>query len=107
MTFIIRQDLPAQEAHKLSDYYKDLIVKFGGSVVKNEYWGLRSLAYEIKKNKKGHYMFFGVKSGHETIRKVQDDFKVREDVLKNLVIKVDSIDDSPSLMMQTPSDNEN
>ncbi|WPX96902.1 30S ribosomal protein S6 [Candidatus Bandiella euplotis] len=105
-TFIIRQDLPAQDVHKLSEKYKGVVEKTGGQVIKKEYWGLRSLAYEIKKNKKGHYIFFGLKATPETITKVENDFKISEDVIKFLTIRVDRIDEKPSLMMQTPSETE-
>jgi small subunit ribosomal protein S6 len=103
-TFIIRQDSPAQDVHKLADKYQSLIEEMDGKVLKREYWGLRSLAYEIKKNKKGHYVFFGLNTSSEVINKIENDFKVSEDVIKFLTIRVDSIDDKPTLMMQTPSE---
>ena len=105
--FIIRQDLPAQDVHKLADKYQDLVEKMNGKVVKKEYWGLRSLAYEIKKNKKGHYIFFGLNTSPEVINKMENDFKVSEDIIKFLTIKVENIDNKPTLMMQTPSETKN
>jgi small subunit ribosomal protein S6 len=102
-TFIIRQDIPAQDVHKLSEKYKELIEKMGGTLVKKEYWGLRNLAYDIKKNKKGHYIFFGIKGKSDIITKMENNFKVSEDIIKFLTICVDKIDEKPSLMMQTPS----
>jgi small subunit ribosomal protein S6 len=105
-SFIIRQDLPAQDVHKLSEKYKDIIEKMGGQVIKKEYWGLRTLAYEIKKNRKGHYIFFGLDATPEIVNKIENDFKISEDVIKFLTIRVDKIDEKPSLMMQTPSETE-
>ena len=102
--FIIRQDLPAQDVYKLADKYQDLVEKMDGEVVKKEYWGLRSLAYEIKKNKKGHYIFFGLDTSPEVINKMENDFKVSEDIIKFLTIRVENIDNKPTLMMQTPSE---
>ena len=103
-TFIIRQDLPAQDVHKLADKYKDLVEKMNGKVVKKEYWGLRNLAYDIKKNKKGHYIFLGLNVESKVINKIENDFKVSENVIKFLTIRVKSIDERPTLMMQTPSE---
>ena len=103
-TFIIRQDLPDQDVHKLADKYKELVEKMDGKVVKKEYWGLRSLSYEIKKNKKGHYIFLGLNASPDVVNKIENDFKVSEDIIKFLTIKVKGIDDKPTLMMQTPSE---
>ena len=103
--FIIRQDLPAQDIHKLSDKYKKLVEeKQQGVVVKKEYWGLRNLAYEIKRNKKGHYVFLGIETSSNIINKIENDFKVSEDVINFLTVRVENIDKKPTLMMQTPNE---
>ena len=101
--FIVRQDMPAQDVHKFSEQYQNTIEQMKGQVIKKEYWGLRSLAYEINKNKKGHYIFFGLNVTPEIINKIENHFKVSEDVLKFLTIRVSKIEEKPSLMMQTPS----
>lgn len=103
-TFIIRQDLPAQDVHKLADRYEDIVQKAEGRVLKREYWGLRALCYEIKKSKKGHYIFLGLETSSDVINKIENDFKVSEDVIKFLTVKVKQIDSKPTLMMQTPSE---
>merc|ERR1712010_118988 len=99
-TFIIRQDLPAQDVSKITDKYEELVRKMGGNTVKKEYWGLKNLAYEIKKNKKGRYVFLGIDAPSSTINKIENNFKVSEDVIKFLTIKVKNIDNKPTLMMQ-------
>ncbi len=101
--FIIRQDLPAQDVHKLTDRYKELVEKMRGKVVKKEYWGLRSLEYEIKKNKRGHYVFLGLNANPDVLNKMENDFKVSEDVIKFLTIKVKTIGENPTLMMKNLS----
>ena len=102
--FIIRQDMAAQDIHKFSEEYQNNIKKMGGQIIKKEYWGLRSLAYEINKNKKGYYIFFGLNVTPAIISKIENNFKVSEDVLKFLTIRVNQIGENPSLMMQTPSE---
>ena len=104
--FTVRQDMPAQDVHKFSEQYQNTIERMGGQVIKKEYWGLRSLAYEINKNKKGHYVFFGLSVTPEIVNKIENNFKVSEDVLKFLTIRVNKIEEKPSLMMQTPSETE-
>jgi len=106
-TFIIRHDLPAQDVHKLADRYEEMIKKMDGKILKREYWGLRSLAYDIKKSKKGHYIFLGLSTSSNVINKIENDFKVSEDVIKFLTVGVKKIDDKPTLMMQTPSEIKN
>ena len=102
--FIVRQDLPTQDVHKLADKYKEMMSKMQAVIIKKEYWGLRALSYDIKKNKKGHYLFFGLHTVPDTIKNIEDNFKVSEDVIKFLMIKVRKIDNKSTLMMQMPNE---
>ena len=103
-TFIMRQDIVPQDVHKAADRFVDMIQSLGGEVLKREYWGLRTLAYIVRKNKKGHYMMLGVKAADSVIKELERNFKINEEVIKYLTIKVDKIDDAPSYMMQAPAD---
>ena len=101
--FIARQDIPAQDVHKLADKFVGLFEGHGSSLVKREYWGLRPLAYEIKKNKKGHYIFLGVRADAPTVQEFERNCRISEDVLKYLSLKVEKIEEGPSIMMQAPA----
>lgn len=103
-TFIVRQDIPAQDVHKKIDYFAKLVEETGGEVVKREYWGLRSLSYVINKNKKGHYVMLGIKSGSGSIAELERKLKINEDVLRYLTVKVESISQEPSPMMRISAD---
>ncbi len=102
-TFIARQDIPAQDVHKLADKFVELFKGLGAQIIKKEYWGLRSLAYIIKKNKKGHYVMLGVSAEPKAISEFERNCKINEDVLKYISIKVDKIDEAASMMMQAPA----
>ena len=99
--FIVRQDLQTQEVHQISDQYKEWVKDFGGELKKCEYWGLRTLAYEIKKNKKGHYLFYVVALGASDIQNLENKLKFREDIIRYVTFKVDKYDEKPSMMMQS------
>lgn len=101
--FIARQDIPTQDVHKLADKFVGLFEGHGSAIVKREYWGLRSLAYEIKKNKKGHYIFLGVRADSDTVKEFERNCKINEDVLKYLSLRVERIEEGPSVMMQAPA----
>jgi small subunit ribosomal protein S6 len=102
-TFIARQDISAPDVHKLSDKMLEILKNFGAELVKKEYWGLRPLAYAVKKNKKGHYIMLGIKANSEAIKEFERNCKINEDVIKYLTVKVDKIDDDASPMMQAPA----
>jgi small subunit ribosomal protein S6 len=72
---IITQNHPAQDVSKITENYEGLVEKMGGNTVKKEYWGLKNLAYEIKKNKKGRYVFLGIDAPSSTINKIENNFK--------------------------------
>lgn len=102
-TFIARQDISAPDVHKLADKFVEIFKGLGGKLIKKEYWGLRSLAYVVKKNKKGHYIMLGVEATPEAIREYERNCKINEDIIKYMSYKVDKLDDSSSPMMQAPA----
>ena len=101
-TFIARQDLSVAQVEALTKSYVDLIKNGDGEVKDQEYWGLRSLAYPIRKNTKGHYVFFRLKAPNEVLTELDRQTKINENVLRTLVVKVDKLDEGPSAMMQAP-----
>lgn len=99
-TFIARQDLSPQDVTKLTELFSGIVTEHGGKVVKTEYWGLRNLAYKVKKNKKGHYVMFGIDAPFEAVKEMERNIKINEDVIRNLTVKVEEIDKDPSPIMQ-------
>lgn len=98
--FIARQDLSAAQADALLQEYKKLIKDHKGKVSKTEYWGLKKMAYPIKKNSRGHYTLLNIEAGPEAIQELERKMRLNEDVLRYLTIKVKSLDEEPSLMMK-------
>ena len=74
------------------------------SVKKREYWGLRSLAYRIKKNRKGHYMLLGIDAAPASVLEMERQLRLNEDVLRFMTIRVEAIDDTPSAILSRKSD---
>jgi small subunit ribosomal protein S6 len=101
--FIARQDISGQDVQKLTEKFDDIFKSFGGELMKREYWGLRQLAYVVKKNKKGHYMMMGVRAPADAIKEFERNCKINEDIIKFLTLRVKSIDEKPSIMMQAPA----
>jgi small subunit ribosomal protein S6 len=89
---IARQDISAQQAEALNDHLKALIEEGGGKVAKIEYWGLRNLAYRIKKNRKGHYSLLALDAPAEVVKEMERQLSINEDVLRFLTVKVDELD---------------
>ncbi len=75
-----------------------------GSVRKREYWGLRSLAYRIKKNRKGHYMLLGLDAPPAFISEMERQLRLNEDVLRFMTLRVEAIEEAPSAILSRKSD---
>jgi len=90
-TIILRPDLTQADVEKVSEGFEAIVAEAKGKVVKKEFWGLRDLTYKIHKSKKGHYVHFGLDTPSEAIDELRRKFKISEDVLRDLTIKVDSI----------------
>jgi len=91
-TFIARQDLPESQNKKIIDKYHNIISKNHGKILKTETWGLRNLAYEIKKNKKGYYFHIKFEGVGETVEKLESAENIDDMLLRFLTIKVKKID---------------
>ncbi len=102
-TFIARHDMSAQQVEGLAENFANIIKEKGGEVVKTEFWGLKTLAYRIKKNRKGHYVHFNLDAPVEAMRELERNFRLSEDVLRYLTIRVEELDPEPSIMMQAKS----
>jgi small subunit ribosomal protein S6 len=105
-TFIARQDLSPQQAQALAETYSGVVVEHGGEVTKNEYWGLRNLAYRIKKNRKGHYLHLNLRAPAAAIDEIERQERLSDDVIRYLTVRVEELDDQPSIIMQVRSSRE-
>jgi len=97
---IARQDISASQADALADDFSKSIEENGGKVVSRENWGLRTLAYRIKKNRKGHYILLNIDAPAATIQEMERQMRLHEYILRFLTLKVDELATEPSLMVQ-------
>jgi small subunit ribosomal protein S6 len=89
--FIARQDISAGQVDTLADEMEKLITDNGGSVARREYWGLRNLAYRMKKNRKGHYILFNLDAPSEVIQEMERNLRLHEDVLRYITIRLEAL----------------
>jgi small subunit ribosomal protein S6 len=98
--FLARQDVTSQQVEALAEQYKGIIEAGGGSVVKTEMWGVKSLAYRIKKNRKAHFTLMNIDAPPAAVAEMERLMSISEDVLRSLTIKVEELEEAPSAMMQ-------
>jgi small subunit ribosomal protein S6 len=101
---IARNDVTQQQVEAIADEIGTEIDSDGGAVRKREYWGLRGLAYRIKKNRKGHYMLLGLDAKPAFITEMERKLGLNEDVLRYMTIRVDAIEEAPSAILSRKSD---
>ena len=89
--FIARQDISAGQVDTLADEMEKLISDNGGSVARREYWGLRNLAYRMKKNRKGHYIMFNLDAPSEAVQEMERNLRLHEDVLRYMTIRLEEL----------------
>ena len=89
--FIARQDISAGQVDNLADEMEKLITDNGGSVARREYWGLRNLAYRMKKNRKGHYVLLNLDAPSEAIQEMERNLRLHEDVLRYITIRLEAL----------------
>jgi small subunit ribosomal protein S6 len=101
---IARNDITQQQVEAIADDIAGQLEAQGGGVRKREYWGLRSLAYRIKKNRKGHYMLLGLEAPPSFIPEMERQLRINEDMLRFMTLRVDAIEEGPSAILSRRSD---
>ena len=99
-----RQDLTNSQFETLIDEFTSVIKSHDGEIKKTEYWGIRNLAYKINKNRKAHYYMLNISSSSETISEYERLLGLHEDIIRFLTIKIDKVDENPSLLMNNKVD---
>ena len=99
--FITRQDVSAPQVEALTDHFAKVVGDNGGTVAKREYWGLRGLAYRIRKNRKGHYTLLNIDAPAPAVHEMERQMRLNEDIVRQLTVRVESLQEGPSAMMQS------
>ncbi len=102
--FISRQDLSNTQAESLIEHFSTVLADNGGNVVENEYWGVKTMAYKINKNRKGHYAFLKSDAPAAAVQEMERLMRLHDDVMRVLTIKVDKHGEGPSVQMQKRDD---
>ena len=98
--FLARQDVSPTQVEELTTALTEVLTNGGGKVTKNEYWGLKSLSYRIKKNRKAHYTLLNIDAPHTAVAEMERQMGINEDILRFMTIRVDELEEGPSAMMQ-------
>jgi small subunit ribosomal protein S6 len=102
--FLTRQDAAPTQVDALTEQYKALLAANGGKVTKTEYWGLKSLTYRIKKNRKAHYTLFNIDAPSAAVQEMERQMSISEDVIRFMTVKVEALEDGPSAQMRRRED---
>ncbi len=98
--FLARQDVSNAQVETLTKEFTDVLEQGGGKVTKNEYWGVKSLAYKIKKNRKAHFSLLNIDAPHAAIAEMERRMGLSTEIIRFLTIKVDEHETEPSVMMR-------
>jgi small subunit ribosomal protein S6 len=98
--FIARQDISAQQVEGLVDLAQAVLEENGGKITKNEYWGLKSLAYRVKKNRKGHYTLLNIEADHTAVAELERRIGLNDDIIRHMTLRVDEHETDESVQMR-------
>ena len=104
--FISRQDLSSTQAESLVEHFTTVLSDNGGKLVESEYWGVKTMAYKINKNRKGHYAFLKTDAPSAAVQEMERLMRLHDDVMRILTIKVDAHGEGPSVQMQKRDERE-
>lgn len=98
--FIARQDISAAQTEGLTETFSQAITENGGSIANVESWGLRTLTYRIKKNRKGHYVLMNIEAPAPAVHEMERQMRIHEDVLRFMTLRLDAFEEGPSAMVR-------
>jgi len=98
--FLTRQDASNAQVDALTEQFKNVITAGGGTVGKTEYWGVKSLTFRIRKNRKAHYTLLNIDAPPAAITEMERQMSINEDVIRFMTIRVEQLEEGPSAMMR-------
>ncbi len=98
--YLARQDASTQQVEELTAHLKTVVEGMGGSIAKTEYWGVKSLSYRLRKNRKAHFTLLNIDAPPPAINEIERLERLNEDVLRYLTIRVEELEEGPSAMMR-------
>jgi small subunit ribosomal protein S6 len=98
--FLTRQDASNTQVDQLTEQFKSVVAGLGGKVEKSEYWGVRSLTFRIKKNRKAHFTLMNIEAPPAAITEMERQESINEDVIRFMTVRVDALEEGPSAMMR-------
>ena len=100
-TYIARQDIQPQQVDAITEEFTKIINDNGGKISKTESWGLRTLAYRIKKYKKGHYVHLHIDAPHSAVAELERNARLHEDVVRYMTIRVEEFEEGDSIVIRS------
>ncbi|MCK0069879.1 MULTISPECIES: 30S ribosomal protein S6 [Kordiimonas] len=105
--FIARQDISASQVESITADFSKIIEENEGKIAKSEYWGLKNLAYKIKKNRKGHYVLLNIDAPHAAVAEMERQARLHEDVMRFMTIRVEELEEGQSIVLRSKADKDN
>ena len=104
--FIARQDISSQQVEGLTDMITAVLEENGGKITKQEYWGIKSLAYRVKKNRKGHYSLLNIDAEHSAIAEMERRISLNDDIIRFMTLRVDEHETEESVQLRNKNRDE-
>lgn len=104
--YLARQDVSAQQVEALTEQFKSVIEANGGKVEKVEYWGVKSLAYRINKNRKAHFSLLNIDAPAAAIAEMERQMRINENILRFITLRQEALEEGPSAMMRKRDDDD-
>ena len=96
---IARQDVSSAQVDGIVDMAQEILTEDGGKISRREYWGLRSLAFRIKKNRKGHYVLLNFDAKADAVAEMERRFRLHDDVLRYMTVRTETLPEEPSVVL--------
>ena len=103
-TFLVRQDAAQAQVDALIEQYKGVLSAGGAKVEKVEQWGIKSLTFRIKKNRKAYFCFLNINGPHQAVAEMERQMSISEDVIRHMTIAVEALEEGPSAQMRRRDD---
>ena len=104
--FIARQDISSQQVEGLTDMITAVLEENGGKITKQEYWGIKSLAYRIKKNRKGHYSLLNIDAEYGAIAEMERRISLNDDIIRFMTLRVNKLETEESVQLRNKNRDE-
>jgi len=84
---VLHPGVTAADTEAIHNRFEETVKRHGGEITRKDDWGMRELAYEIEKQRNGHYWLFGFTADNTMVSEADRDLRLDDKIMRHLIVR--------------------